>query len=285
MLSKTLFCFPFLIHCCCSDLSGQVAFPEPSTASMLGMANNGLHSTQADALMYNPAGLSFLTQTTLIFSGVNYWGLEDFNIWHTGLAAPLRAKDAIGIQFMGFTPGNFSYLVSGIAYARQLSGSLAMGIQGHFHQIAPGTNYSRVRSVGATLGLQVQLTTGIRISALLSRAYPFQEYGSLPAYYPDTYKLGILVHPVEAADMTLEIRHSLYTDPEISWGIAYRFFREKALWRMGINWTKQVFTTGFGWNFLGLSMDISTLYQAQLGFTQALSLTYKIGKKDGNSAD
>ncbi len=285
MLSKTSFRLTILVHYCCSTLFAQSPFPEPTTAGTLGMANNGLHSNQADALMYNPAGLSYLTQATFMFSGVNYWGLEDFNIWQAGLAAPLRSKDAMGIQLMGFTPGSFTYLVSGIAYARQLSGSLAMGVQTHVHQISPGGTSSRVRSIGATLGVQVQLTPVIRVSALLSHAYPFLKHGALPNYYPDTYKLGIMVHPIEAADMTLEIRHSLHTDLEISWGIAYRFFQEKSLWRMGINWTKQVFSTGFGWNFFGLSVDISTLYQGHLGFTQALGFTYKIGKKDGNFVD
>lgn len=268
-----------------SLLYGQGSFPGASTAGMLGMADNGLHSKNMDALIYNPAGLSLLTDPTFSFNGINYWSIQKFNFWQVGIGIPLRAKDALGGQLLGFTPGNFSYLKAGLAYARQLSPAVFLGLQGYLHQLDPGNTGQLSHSVHGALGVQIQIAPTVKVAALLTTLFPFEGHDALPPYYPDTYKIGVSVNPIPSADMTLEVQHSLYRIPELSWGLAYRFGLEKYHWRMGINWSRKVYATGFGWKLLGLSMDISTLYQSQLGFTQAFGLTFTLNKKNGSSTD
>lgn len=254
----------------------QGIFPEPRSAAIMGMADNGLNKQDANAIFYNPAGLVYLPHSSFSFQAIHYWNTAELNCWSTSFSSKPGSHDALGFQIFGLSSSIFNYSKTGVAYARTISKNSAVGIQFyHRGMYLKGDNPFSNHDLMLEAGLQIQLNPKLRLAALLAKTHLFQK-DSEKKQLSDSYKLGCLIKPGRLIEMTLELKHALKTLPELSWGLNYTPPEGKMHWRMGINWSCKELTTGFGWEYPKLNWDISTLYHPELGFTYALGILFKL---------
>lgn len=258
-------------------LKAQGNFPQTCTTAGLAMANTALHLENIDALAYNPAGIHCLKRINTSFHGTNYWGIEGINTWTFALALPNSMKDGFGLQLQGFRPGQFSFIKTGLSYGRKLTQNTAAGIQFLYHA---ATNIEKETNsrISAELGIQLKISNLVGFSALLHSFYPYFQQSESIFAYPDAYRMGFVFRPGDFIELAFEIHHSLYRKPGYSMGLAYHFSKDRYQWRMGFDWSKTSFSTGLGMEFLGLQLDLATLYHPDLGFTQAIGLIKKFEK-------
>lgn len=269
LLPLSLF-FPF-------SLLAQGNFPQIHTSAGLSMANTALHLQNTDAIAYNPAGIAHINELSASFQGINYWGITGITTWNYSFVLPSGDTDGFGFQLQGFRPGEFSLIKTGIAYGRKFTENTTAGLQ-FFYQAVTNAEKETLYKLCSEVGFQLNISTMVGFSALLTTSYPYSSESKSIFVYPDTYRSGFVFRPADFIILAFEINHGLNRQPEFTMGLEYQFAKQRYQWRMGFNWTIISFTTGFGWSMMGLHMDLGTRYHPGLGFTQALGLTKNFGK-------
>jgi hypothetical protein len=242
------------------------------------------------------AGMGYcnLTLTDLWSVGNNQAGLAWIQGWQVGLYAENRfIMEALNRESLalvwGGKPGTFGLLTSyygfplynewltGITYARKFGHRFGAGIQFHYLRIGMGPNYNALQVFSGTIGLLAKPDDRWTIGFQVQNPIPLKLTRESKEILPVRFRLGGSFNIRNRVLIAIEGAKGLEGPFQFRTGLdirIVRFFQG----RFGIGTEPFVITAGIGFQWNKWAIDLATEYHILLGFSPAISISWRMRK-------
>lgn len=243
----------------------HAAFARSQPAHLLGMGGAGLGLRGIYSALSNPAGLAYAERAAALVSAGNPFLAKEVRLLSGAGAAPAAGGVmAITLQHIGF--GLYREQQAGLAYARRLSPSLAIG--GQFlllHMAIP--DYGSRSWFSFELGMQADILPRLTLAVRLHN--PVRQEVAPGEFLPSTFNAGLAWRPGDQLLLALEVEKDIDFPARARAGLEYRVARPLAL-RLGVMTQPAMVSFGAG-IFLanGINADFASAYHPYLGFSPA----------------
>lgn len=256
-----------------AGLTAQTGNTE-SGAQAYGMGNASVTLGGEWALFHNPAGISHCTNPALSFSYLHGWGLVGF-----GRAA---ATAVLPFGFGSFGAGVHRF---GDELYREQTLSLAFANRIGFARLGGRLSYLEVCAEGfgrkgtfiGDFGGVVELIPSVIFGAQISNFTSASLLESEEAALPVVLKAGISFRPAEAlminADLVVEDMETAFLRLGLQYLVAEAFS-----FRAGYETLGSGYFAGLGFRRNHFGFDTAMGYNAYLGFSQQVSVSFIFGK-------
>lgn len=221
----------------------------------------------------NPAGLAHVNEWGAGFSYENHFLLREFA--NKGFATSYPTKNgAFGLSISQFGFNVFNENKIGLSYGQKLGEKLSMGIQVNYLSTQISEGYGNSSSISGNIGIMADITDELRLAAVLIN--PNQS--SLSEYederYPSLLKLGLSYSYSEKVIILSEVVKDIDFDADLKVGIEYHAV-EMLYLRLGYATNPAFSTFGFGLDLQQFKLDFASGYDARLGFSPQISLSFQ----------
>ena len=235
------------------------------------MGNTGLAFSDINSIFRNQAGLAYLSGYASILSAEQRFLLSEISVLSAGAALSNKKWGAFGLSLGYFGFSDFNEQKIGLAYARKLFKTLAIGVQFDFLN-------TRIKEYGSKgvltfeAGLHAKITKELHLAAHLfsPREIAITEEESIPT----VFQLGLAYLPSTKITFTLEAEKDLNLALQIKSGLEYRPVESIAL-RVGAGTQPSIFSFGVGYlTKSGFRIDLAARYHQVLGITPSISISF-----------
>lgn len=259
----------------CTTGFGQTLIPTTAGARWAGMGHTGVAASDLLGSASNQAGLAFMEQSAAGLSTQRSFFVDGVDR-HVATAALVTNSGTFALQARYFGYTAYNEQIIGLAYARKLSKYFSIGVQFDYLGLKI-SEYGSTNAFTVEAGLQYQLNKELRIGAHVYN--PIQvTIGELEEPVPSIFSLGLNYQPSDKVVIALEGEKDFNYPLNIKGGIEYAF--SDWFWlRLGTTTQPVLFTSGVGFKFNQLHIDIATSIHSYLGVTPMASLHYQFGQK------
>lgn len=247
----------------------------PVGARSLALSHSFISISDTWSTFHNQAGLSGLNHFS---TGVFYesrFMIDELSLSAITLAIPINAG-TFGFSFSQFGEGTFKENKMGLAFAKQLSQKLSLGIQlDYFTNRIPensktfgfatfeaGLIYSPTKKLFIGAHVFNPISNGIETSA-----------GKIKS--PCIFRLGGHYIFDEMVLITIEAQKDLINPILFKTGIEFVPVQNLAF-RIGVSGKPINYTAGLGYTFKKITADISFSYHGNLGITPSVSIQFNL---------
>ena len=238
------------------------------------LAGNAITHSNLWAAWNNQAGLASIENVEAgMYTELPYAISE---LQYSGFAIAVPSKNfgtfALNVNYFGYSLYNESTF--GLAYGKQLSKTISVGIGFNYNQIAISEPNGNAGTVTAELGIQTKILPKLKTAVHLynpTRASIDSE--SSDEKLPGIVKFGINYQASEKVNVLSEVEKDFDNDAIFKTGFEY-VLHEDIVVRAGIHSNNFEYAFGLGYHFSGFTVDLASRYQQDLGFTPSLSLFY-----------
>lgn len=244
-------------------------------ARALGLSNAFVSFSDTWSTFHNQAGLASFTA---ISAGVFYesqFQIDELSLVAGSLILPANAGN-FGISFFQFGKDTFKENKFGLAFAKQLSNKLSVGIQlDYLFQTFPENKRAKGFATfegGIIYHPTEKLFLGGHIFNPILGGID-SPFGKIKM--PAMFRVGGHYRFDDSVLMTIEAGKSTENPLLLKTGIEYLPFENLAL-RVGVSGNPVHLTTGMGYNIGKLSADIGFSYHGNLGITPSVSVQFRL---------
>jgi hypothetical protein len=254
----------------------------PFGARQSGMANTGVTLHDFWAISHNQAGLAQMEHMAGGFYFENRFQAREMSMGAAAVVMPVNAGVfGLSMTYYGFSLYNEGKV--GLAYARQLSDKLSVGLQFNYLFLSIGEGYGSRSNYSIEMGVIYELLPALHIGTHiynLSRSRIASVDDLYDEYVPTIIRFGLSYAFSEQVMLLVETEKDIERDPEFRAGLEYRL-SEHIYARGGIGTSRQsngtnamVNAFGFGLETGALRIDLSASYHYVLGYSPQAGLTY-----------
>lgn len=253
------------------SLNGQSGLAPAPGARGLALGGAGLTFDDINSIFSNQAGLAGLEQWAASVAAEQRFLVEALQTASLGIAYP-TSSGTFGVSVHHFGFEDYREQRFGLAYGRKLMEGLSIGAQALlYHTNIP--EYGSRSLLSFELGLQARISPEFRMGLHVLNPARIE---ILPdEYLPTMLRFGLAYAPSEKLLLLAEIEKDIAFPVRIRSGVEYHL-AEPFYLRGGLATQPAVACFGLGYAFEnGLGIDIASAYHQWLGFTPALSLSYR----------
>ena len=249
----------------------------PAGARSIGMANSSVTLTDCWGAFHNQASLAWLENICAGASYDNRFTLANMSTKSFVFALPVKAGTfALSGDVFGYS--QYNEKKAGIAFAKKLGEKFSAGVQLDYLNTFINDDYYGSRTAFAVeAGLLAEPIKNFRIGLHvynLSRT-KLAEYAD--EKIPTIFRLGASYKFSEKLFWSVEEEKDIDRKAVFKSGLEYHV-AEALYLRGGIGTNPTLFSFGFGLKMSNLVLDMASTYHQILGFSPAVSLTYRFGK-------
>lgn len=261
-----------ILVCISSWVSAQNGLSFTQGARSIALGKTGVTFKNVNALLNNPAGLSFLEDFSALVAAEQRFATEELRTVAGGLALPTAGGTfSLSVQYFGFDLYNEQRL--GLGYSRLLTPDLSLGVQFLLHntQIEEyGSKFIPTFELGLLYSVTDQITVGGQV------INPTRQEVVPDEFLPTELRLGISYQSSESVLFILEAAKDIEYPVQVRAGIEYRVIDMLYL-RTGISTEPTLWSFGVGYyaEKSGLQIDFGASQHQFLGISPALSISYR----------
>lgn len=229
------------------------------------------------SLYGNPAGMSGVAGLSFGTHVEQRFALRELSAVQGGMVAPIGDNQAIGARISWFGLGEFGEGRYALSYSIEPLEGVRIGSSISYYQTIIPTVGSG-RSLFVDMGIQVDVTEKLTIGAFginLNRA-TIQNLGE-GSPLPTMIQAGLAFQASEKVTLMTDVSQELEGPLSLKAGIEYQPTSILYL-RVGTQTGPSSVSAGFGLKMGQLQLDFASSYQALLGFTPHIGLTYQLEK-------
>lgn len=229
------------------------------------------------SLYGNPAGMSGVSGLSFGTHVEQRFALRELSAVQGGMVAPIGENQAIGARISWFGLGEFGEGRYALSYSIEPLEGVRIGSSITYYQTIIPTIGSG-RSLFVDVGIQVDVTEKLTIGAFgvnLNRA-TIQNLGE-GSPLPTMIQAGLAFRASEKVTLMTDVSQELEGPLSLKAGIEYQPTDILYL-RVGTQTGPSTVSAGFCLKMGQLQLDFASSYQALLGFTPHIGLTYQLGK-------
>ncbi len=272
-LLKTLFTIHFSLF---ALIAGAQSYLPTSDARSIALGGSKQLIGDAYGVFNNAATLAWIEKPTFVLSSSNRFLLKELAGAGAGFAMPTKyGVFGINVNYFGFN--NFNRKFAGLSYTQKMTDNIALSVKADYLQTSIaeyGNHNSLTADVGVCIKVIKELSFGMNVFN------PFMVSGG---YYadekiPTEFSLGMNYQLSDRVLLIAEESKELNSPSRFHGGIEYKP-GNKIFVRGGISTQPFEYAFGAGFILKSFTVDIASVYHAQLGYSPALSLKYALGKK------
>jgi hypothetical protein len=235
------------------------------------------------AMYANPAGLVGMKEMKAGVFVERRFLLNQLNHGAAGFAMPFKERHAAGIQFSGFGFGDYSDANVALAYAGQVIEQLSLGVRVNYKRTSIA-NYGAQGALVIDAGLNALLAKGLTVGFSVSNTNQARLKKDIDEQIPDeqiptTLDFGLAYQASDKVLVVLDLQKQVNFAYSFRGGVEYAILPILTA-RVGVSTAPVTMNAGLGLKIKQLELDISNSYHELIGYTPALSLSYKFGKKE-----
>lgn len=239
-----------------------------------GMGRSSVALTDFWSIQNNPAGLSTLASPTAGIFYENRFLMKELGFKSAAFGMPLN-WGVIGVSASQFGYSEYNENKIGLAYSRQFSPKLRLGMQLDYLLLNYADVYSNRQTFTFEIGLQSQLTEKVCVGA-----YVFNP-ARVDISTSDDYKMPIVMRLGVSYAITRDFIGQFEIEDNTDYGFSVRMGAEYQIienlnLRAGVQTNPGIFTFGLGYEVSFLTIDLSAQMHEIYGASLQAGLTFKI---------
>jgi len=247
-------------------------FPVDVGARSSGLGNANTTMIDVFALYHNQAASAFIEDKAVGFFSENRYITSELQSFGVGVSLPYTSG-VLGFTLARFGFSSFNQSQLGVSVGKKLSEIVSLGVKVNVHHTHIDGFGSKV-ILYEELSMFAKLTDEVSLGMhLINLIQPSSGKGQ-NLHTTSTFKLGAS-YLKEDYCFFLDVYKSIRKDFNTKFGIEYLPLSSFAL-RIGINTIPSQFFIGFGFFYHLFTIDFSTGYLHDIGFTPSLSLCYDL---------
>lgn len=272
-----IFVVLFLLLNCTSLIAGGETQPVGGRRISLGSAYTAVRGDYW-GLQANPASLVGMeTMQAGVFIERRFL-LEQMNHGNVGFAMPFLDRHVAGITFGGFGFGGYSDSQIGLAYGAKVIDQLSLGVRMNYRRTSI-VNYGAAAALVIDAGLNALITKGLTFGFSVSNANQARLNREIFEQIPTTLDFGLAYQASDKVLIVADVEKQVNYPYSFRGGIEYAIIPVLKA-RVGASTQPVTLNAGLGLDVKNFQVDWSNSYHEYLGYTPALSLSYKFGGKE-----
>lgn len=265
------FCFLVVIFGFGVPTFSQTGLLGHAPARVLAMGGAGVALRGQEAVLLNPAGLVPNTARGALATAESRFGLAELSAYSFGAVLP-SSSGTWGLSLQHFGGNTYREQILGLAYGRQLSPTLQLGLQLGYG-ILNLSEYGQRGQIQAAVGVQAELLPALTLAALVRN--PVRQEWLPEEYSAAVLSLGLGYQPntqfLLLADVAKDINYP------VSVRVGFEYHPVSALWvRGGISTGPESWSLGLGVPLLEVfQLDVAARYHPYLGFSPTLTFAFR----------
>jgi competence ComEA-like helix-hairpin-helix protein len=232
-------------------------------------------ANDANALFWNPAGISQIKQTQFVSYGTRLFGIKDFGLGSFALTQPTKLG-SFGAGGETFGPSLYKETSLLASYSRELSPGFMLGGNIRWMNLSI-KNYDSDYTTGIDIGALARVNKDLSIG-FYTRNINNARIGKDNEDLPQFITAGFAFKPVSNLTLTGDVYHESKFETEFHTGGEYNISKFLIL-RSGIQTNPSRFALGFGIRYWKMEFDYGYYTHLELGATHGISLNIKFGKR------
>ena len=248
-------------------------------AASLGHAFTGVRG-DFWSLFHNPASIASISslQTGLTFE--RRFMLQELTYGAAGVVVPFSGQQAIGLQLSSFGFEAYRENEIGLSYGITFLERFSVGTGIRLANVNIkdyGSTFVIMAEAGINTLITDQLSLGFRVYNA-NRAQLVSE--TAREDIPTILSVGLCYRPTDRVMVVADVHKDLDHPVSYRGGVEYQI-STPIIARVGVTTEPLSWNAGLGVNFNEFSFDTAFGFQENLGYTPHLSLTYRIGQRNG----
>ncbi|MFD1552037.1 hypothetical protein DNU06_00945 [Putridiphycobacter roseus] len=260
----------FLLNFNLFFVAGQVS--SQIGARQVGLGNVGATLSDVVAVKNNPGAFGFFEGTAVNLQYANRFLLNELATQNISFGHQTEAGNVgVFIQQSGFQL--FRQIQIGGTYAMQLSNRIGMGVNLNYHSTRFGDIYGKTQNVSASVGVNYKLNKKVQFGASVLNINRAKISDFQNERLPTLFILGGQFQLSNQIIWLIDLEKDLSQKLNIKSGLE---INANAVFdiRFGINTYPFQSAFGVGINLNKFTIDIASVWHAQIGLTPTIGLTY-----------
>lgn len=245
-------------------------------ARSAGMSNASVSLHDVWSAHHNQAGLGFVKNNSCGVYYENRFLLKELSL-RAGVAAIPVKGGTFGLSFSNFGYSLYSESKFSLSYAKAFGNKLSVGIAMDYLNTKIAEGYGSKGVAVAEIGIQTKPLKGLTIGAHLFNPTRTQLVDHNKERVPTIFRVGGNYSFSDKVMLAIETEKDISQKAIFKTGIEYKPINGFYL-RAGVSTRPSLNSFGFGMNIKHLKIDLSSNYNATLGFGPQVGLTYIFNK-------
>jgi len=229
------------------------------------------------SLNANPSGLFGIESMQAGVFVERRFLLNQMNHGNAGFALPFMERHAAGISFGGFGFGGYSDSQIGFTYAAKVIDQIHLGARINYKRTSIA-NYGSAGALVVDAGLNAMLSKGLTFGFCVYNANQARLNRELFEQIPTTLEMGLAYQASDKVLIVADLQKQINFPYSFRGGVEYALIPTLKA-RIGVSTQPVTLNAGLGLDWKGLLVDWSNSYHEYLGYTPALSISYRFGNK------
>lgn len=227
------------------------------------------------AIFYNPAGLSKIDETEVLFSFENKFNIEGLNTLGSAFITTWDIG-SLGLSLFRFGDDIYNEQLISFSYANTF-GITSLGIRINYFQYFSEITENR-HALSIDFGGITTLNDQLNFGAYIKNINQAKISGESDQNIPVILNAGFSYQPTNQLKINAEIEKDIDFDPGARIGLEYTFLKRLKV-RSGVLTYPYTNYFGLGFNTTKLNIDYSITLNGTLGLSHQASISYQLRKK------
>lgn len=248
----------------------------PSGARQAGLGGASVGVVDVWSAANNQAGMAFFHRPAVGVAFSNRYMIKELSLKSLAATMPLWKNDAIGLTVNHFGYSAYYELSAGLSYARKFGNKFSASLQFDYLRIGQGLDLGSKNAVtfeasimawvakNMTLGVHVFNPIGIRFQ---------KDIAPIPA----CYRIGLAWKPAKRVLVCAEMEKYSHSTVNAKLGAEYSPADIISI-RTGFSIKPASFDIGVGLHFKNFIIDLTPVWNPNLGISTYIALSYSFGK-------
>ncbi len=255
--------------------AGNENYPAGARSSSLATAS--VSFTDVWSSFNNQAGLAWITVPTVGLHYENKFLVKEYAFQAGTFAVPLKpGTGSLNYRYFGYSKYHETKI--GLAFARKLHKSIAVGVQLNYHQTYLAESFGNYNSLSVEIGLMYSPSENLFIGAHVFNPNRAKSNAISEEYIPTIYRVGAGYNLLKKATLLFETEKNLEQTQVFKGGLEVNAIKNLDF-RIGFGSSYIEYTFGLGYHSKKFSFDLAFSHHYILGFTPHASFSMNIGKK------
>lgn len=229
-------------------------------------------------LQANPAGLVGIDAMQAGVFVERRFLMNQMNHGNFGYAMPFLDRHVAGVTFGGFGFGGYSDAQIGLAYGAKVIDQLSLGVRMNYRRTSI-VNYGSAGALVIDAGLNALITKGLTLGFSVSNANQARLNKEIFEQIPTTLDFGLAYQASDKVLIVADVQKQVNYPYSFRGGVEYAIIPVLKA-RVGASTQPVTMNAGLGLDVKGFQVDWSNSYHEYLGYTPALSVSFKFGQKE-----
>lgn len=272
MKNQLIFILELSIHA--SLFAGHDNYPAGARSSSLATASVCLHDIWSS--FNNQAGLAWLNEPSVAFYYENRFLVKSFALQAATFAMPLKPGTvSLSCRYFG-NPG-FHELKTGLAFARKLHNTVAVGVQVNYHHTYLAEGFRSSPALTVELGLMYNPAENLFIGFHVFNPNRSRSGTLAQEHIPAVIRAGAGYNILDKAIILFETEKDPDHAPVFKGAVEVHALKSMDM-RFGFGSGYIGYTFGLGYQFHRLHFDLAFSHHDILGFSPHASFTINLNK-------